>query len=162
MIKKYKDLIEGIIHGYNFDILQELQTVTQFKRQIPKSFIETHYYYEELCIGTTKREAHQARQELIEGIVDTILHQSTTKHGDKMLPDNYARLFHALAILKLDKDSSLLLYPSDGDSVYSLVYNLWQLDNGSNSDGNAIITICWHLAEAMKLGYVIQPIHEIS
>ena len=30
MIKKYKDLIEGIIHGYNFDILQELQTVTQF------------------------------------------------------------------------------------------------------------------------------------
>lgn len=162
MVKKYKDFIEGIIHGYNFNVLEDLQTAIDFNRKIPKYFLETHYYYEELCIGKAKDEARRARQELIEGIVDTILHQSTTKHGDKMLPDNYARLFHALAILKLDKDSSLLLYPSDGDSVYSLVYNLWQLDNGSNSDGNAIITICWHLAEAMKLGYVIQPIHEIS
>ena len=160
MVKKYKDFIEGIIHGYNFNVLEELQTAIDFNRKIPKYYLETHYYYEELCIGKTKEEARRARQELIEGIVDTILHQSTTKHGDKMLPDNYARLFHALAILKLEKDSSLL--PSDGDTVYTCVYNLWQLDNGSHRDANAIITICWYLAEAMKLGFVLQPDNTIS
>lgn len=160
MVKKHKDLIEGIIHGYNFNVLEELQTAIDFNRKIPKYYLETHYYYEELCIGKTKEEARRARQELIESIVDTILHQSTTKHGDKMLPDNYARLFHALAILKLEKDSSLL--PSDGDAVYTCVYSLWQLDNGSHRDANAIITICWYLAEAMKLGFVLQPDNTIS
>lgn len=155
MVKKYKDFIEGIIHGRNFNALEELQTSIDFNRKIPKYYLETHYYYEELDIGTTKKEARQARKRLIEEIVDTILHQRTTKHGDKMLPDNYARLFHALAILKLEKDSQLL--PSDGDAAYTCVYNLWQLDNGSYRDGNAIITICWYLAEAMKVGFVLQP-----
>ena len=150
-MSKYKDFVEGILHGYDFNVLQGLQTAIEFKRKVPPYFLETNGYYHELGIGPTKDEARQARQELIEEIVDAILHQTETKHGNQMLPDNYARLFHALAILKLEKKS--LLLPSDGNPMSRCAYNLWQLDDGSTRNGSLIITTCWYLAESIKKGY---------
>ena len=41
MVKKYKDFIEGIIHGCNFNALEELQTAIDFNRKIPKYYLET-------------------------------------------------------------------------------------------------------------------------
>lgn len=145
---KYQDFIEGIIHGLNFEVLQALETAVEFNRNIPKFYLEANNYYVELGIGKTKTEARQARQQLIEEIVYAILHQTETKYGEKMLPDNYARLFHGLAILNLEKDSPLL--PSCGNFIYNFVYELWKLDNGSYKTGEEMISTCWYLAEAIK------------
>ena len=66
-----------------------------------------------------------------------------------MMPDNYSSLFHALAILKLDKGTELLPGTTD-NYMYNAAYMLWRLDDGSEMVGDAIESTMWFMSEEIK------------
>ena len=78
-----------------------------------------------------------------------ILNQTTTEYGEEMMTDNYSRLFHGLAILKLEKDTELLPGTTD-NYMYNAAYMLWRLDDGSEMAGDAIESTMWFMSEEIK------------
>lgn len=154
---KYEGIIKYLLHGWqNYDQwLEQLQGALEFKRKIPKSYIYgDHYseyqttYAEFFDIGETKEEAKKARQQLIKDIINTMMYGYTTSTGE-ILPDHYARLFHALTVLKLEKDTELFSGTTK-NMMFNAMYMLWRLDDGSKQAKNAIGRAAWYIAEEIK------------
>ena len=153
-MRKHQRFINGIIHGWNgqYQCLRALQEAVDFKARIPKRFLSSEkaeWLEGEFKISITKQEVKELREEIISEIIDVILNQKTTEYGEEMLPDNYSRLFHALAILKLEKDTELLPGTTD-NYMYNAAYQLWRLDDGSEMVEDAIENTMWHMAEEIK------------
>ena len=153
-MRKHQRFINGIIHGLNgqYQCLRALQEAVDFKARIPRRFLfseKAEWLEGEFGLSITNQEVKELRKELITEIIDVILNQETTEYDEKMLPDNYSRLFHALAILKLEKDTELLPEKTD-NYIYNATYKIWILDDGSMFAGDMIVNAMWYMAEEIK------------
>lgn len=153
-MREHQRFINGIIHGLNgqYQCLRALQEAVDFKARIPKHFLSSEkaeWLEGEFGIIITKQKVKELREEIISEITDVILNKKTTEYGEEMLPDNYSRLFHALAILKLEKDTELLPEKTD-NYIYNATYMIWRLDDGSMFAGDMIVNAMWYMAEEIK------------
>ena len=153
-MRKHQRFINGIVHGRNaqYRCLEAIRKALDYRAKIPKQFlfsVKAEWLEGEFGISITKQEVKELREEIISEIIDVILNQKTTEYGEEMLPDNYARLFHALAILKLEKDTELLPEKTD-NYIYNAVYKIWRLDDGSMFAGDMIMNAMWYMAEEIK------------
>lgn len=152
---KYGKFITRLLHTPEsncYRILNIIQGATEFKRKIPKSFIITEEYdcvARDFGFGLTKSDAKALREEFINEIVRVILEVKETDRNEEMLHDHYARLFHALAILKVPKDTELLPGTTK-NLIYNSMYMLWFLDDGSREKYNDIKDVAWYMAEETK------------
>lgn len=97
----------------------------------------------------TKSDLRKIRSEIINAICVKIAGQTKTEYGDKLTVDHYTRYLHGLTLLEVPKDSNLL--PEIGENIeYSIAYNLWMLDDGSEENWNIVDKNAWHIAEAFK------------
>ena len=154
MERKHQRFINGLVHGRNaqYRCLEDLREALEYRAKIPKQFLyseKAERLKDEFGIGITKKELKVIREELITEIIDVILNQKTTEYGEEMLSDNYSRLFHALAILKLDKETDLLPGTTD-NYMYNAAYIIWRLDDGSKMSGDAIESSMWFVSEEIK------------
>lgn len=132
--------------------LRGLQEATEFRGKIPKHHFykyDDYSFTEYFDIGETKAEVRAARTEIIEAITNTIKSHETYR-GEKMLHDHYARLFHALAILKVDKGTDLVPSTLKDNFIYNAMYVLWRADDGSYNAEKGILSAAWFLAEEYK------------
>lgn len=153
-MRKHQRFINGIIHNRNghYQFLRTLQEAVDFKARIPKRFLSSEkaeWLEGEFGINVTEQKVKELREEIISEITDVILNQKNTEYDEEMLPDNYSRLFHALAILKLEKDTELLPGTTD-NFMYNAAYMLWRLDDGSEMAGDAIESTMWFMSEEIK------------
>ena len=152
-IKRYDEIITEVIHGRISDywFFRKLQGAVEFSGRIPKSYIYSDEVTYTECVGIAddKASARGARQQIINEIINVLLNQKTTRYGEEMMPDNYARLFHVLAILKLEKDTELLPGITD-NYIYNCAYMLWRVDDGSDEAGKSIENATWYMAEELK------------
>ena len=153
---KYGNFIRGILHTPEYsayDNLRVIQKAVEFKRKIPKFYIENEsdYYYVAgyFGINLTKSAVKTLREELINEIIKVIIELDKTDNGKELLPDHYARLFHALAILKVPKDTELLPGTTK-NLMYNAMYMIWGLDDGSEEARRLIQTASWYMAEEIK------------
>ena len=151
---KYDYVVQELLSGnkWYYRALRGLQEAMEFKGIIPKS----HFVKYDDCsftsyfkIGKTKNEVRDAKYELIEAIVKTIKSHQTLD-GEKMLHDHYARLFHALAILKVNKSTLLLPGTLKDNFIYNAMYTLWRADDGSEDAEKGILSAAWFLSEEYK------------
>lgn len=154
---KYKEVVRNLIHEWQFEYrwLNKLQGAVEFKGRIPKSYIKDADYYnwgsytKYYEIGETKKDARNARNQLIQDIVSTAM-SGEALDGRELLPDNYARLFNALTVLKVDKETKLLAETTD-NLMFNAMYLLWKLDDGScEKKSTALKNAGWYLAEEIK------------
>ena len=155
MESEWWDFIFNCIHqrGGVFESLKNLQTATEFKRMIPASFIRETEYTTVFEIGPSKDEARNMRNTLIQEFVNAILNLTTTSssYEKELLPDDYFRLFHALTLLGVPKDTEMLSAEREPDNYpYSCAYWLWQADDGTEEMFENLITAAWFAAEEMK------------
>lgn len=155
---RYEETVKYLIHGWDHDWnkwMKLLQGAVDFKGRIPKAYIYGDDYID--CgvtyanvfgIGETKGDARKARQQLIEDIISTII-SGKSSDVDELLPDHYARLFHALTVLKLEKDTDLLPGTTN-NMIYDAMYILWRLDDGSKQAEESIKRAGWFMAEEIK------------
>lgn len=153
-MRKHQSFINGIVHGRNaqYRCLESIRKALDYRAKIPKQFLsseEAEWLKGEFGISITKQEVKELRKELIAEIIDVILNQKTTEYGEEMMTDNYSRLFHGLAILKLEKDTELLPGTTD-NYMYNAAYMLWRLDDGSEMAGDAIESTMWFMSEEIK------------
>lgn len=155
---KYGKFIREILHTpvrSAYDTLKLVQTAVEFKRKIPKYFIEnetdSQYYYVAKYFGIdlTKSAAKLLREELVGEIIRVIVELDKTDDNHELLPDHYARLFHALAILKVPKDTELLPGTTK-NLMYNAMYMIWGLDDGSEEADRLIGIASWCMAEEIK------------
>ena len=135
MIKKDEldELIWLILHGWprGFESCQLIQRASESTDSSEKDDI----------LGITAIEACVVRTEIIVRIIQEI------KSGEHLL-DHLSRLFHALTLLKVDKNDSRL--PSSSVSyIYNAARALWMLDDGEKAY-SYINLAAWYVAEMMK------------
>lgn len=152
---KYGKFIEELLHipAYScYRILRLIQGATEFERRIPKYYIEREeycYVARDFKIGLTKNDARALREEFINEIVRVILEVKKTDRDEEMLHDHYARLFHALSILKVPKNTELLPGTTK-NLIYNSMYMLWFFDDGSKETFHTIENIAWYMSEEAK------------
>lgn len=152
---KYGKFITRLLHTPEYSCynpLRLIQGAVEFERRIPKYYIEKEEYYyvaRDFKIGLTKNDARALREEFINEIVRVILEVNKTDRDEEMLHDHYARLFHALSILKVPKNTELLPGTTK-NLVYDSMYMLWLLDDGSKEMFHNIESIAWYMAEEAK------------
>lgn len=140
-------LLRGLEEG--FKACELIQEALSYKKAIPKSFWigrEAEAYIFELY-DLSKSDMRKARDEVVERIIKEI---NKPHHIRKMYCDNYSRLFHALAILKVSKNDSRI--PTSGKGyMYNIAYYLWWLDDGKPSTYEFVSNVAWYSAEAVKI-----------
>lgn len=147
--KELDKLIWYLLRGFpeGFKVCKVIHEGFSYKRAIPKAFWldEEKGYYGILGFHTvTKADMKKIHQEVVERII-----QEINDPNEKMYSDNYCRLFHALAILKVTKCDSRV--PAIGQNyMYNIAYDLWALDDGKSSTYEYISNIAWYAAEAFK------------
>lgn len=152
---RYGKFIQGLLHtpeysGYK--TLRLIQGAVDFERRIPKYYIEKEEYYyvaRDFEIDFTKNAAKKLREEFISEIIKVILKLDKTDYNEELLTDHYARLFHALAILKVPKDTELLPGTTQ-NLMYNAMYILWKLDDGSKEVYDIIGRTAWCMSEEIK------------
>ncbi len=152
---KYGKFIKGLLHtpeysGYK--TLRLIQGAVEFERRIPNYYIEKEEYYyvvRDFHINFTKDAARKLREEFISEITKVILKLDKTDYNEEMLPDHYGRLFHALSILKVPKDTELLPGTTQ-NLMYNAMYILWGVDDGSKEAYDIIGRAAWCMAEEIK------------
>lgn len=148
--KELNELMWMLLRGHRegFEICKIIQEAVSYKKQIPKSFWldENKALYGVLGLtNLTKAEMKSLREE----VIDRIIKEINIPSQRKMYTDNYARLFHALSILKVAKNDQRV--PAIGkDLMYNTAYDLWALDDGQTTNWNAIHNAAWYAAEAVK------------
>lgn len=144
------ELIWHLLRGFSegFKICEVIQEGVSYKRAIPKSFWldEEKGYYGILGLNTlTKSDMKKVHSEVVERIIQEI----NEPNEGEMYSDNYSRLFHALAILKVPKCDPRV--PAIGKNyMYNIAYDLWALDDGKSSTYEFISNVAWYSAEAIK------------
>ena len=140
---KYGKFITEIIHApekNGFRILKLIQGATEVEKKDTQSYID----YEEYC-----SRSRDFREEFINEIARVILEVNQTDQNEEFSHYHYARLFHALAILKVPKDTKILCEKSK-NYIYNSMYILWKLDDGSEDAYNTIIKSAYCMAKNAK------------
>ena len=137
MTNELNRLVGDLEFGYNwaFDFLSEVNKAVNFKAKIPKTYWRGLFEecwkdaFKEFGVWyATKGEMKEFCKELIAAIIEFLAPDDTEKDFQ-----HYLSLFHALAILDVPKDSTLLK-PEGKNKYYTFMYAVWQLENGRNSD----------------------------
>ena len=142
-------IIRMLGSGYYFKDLIALQAAVEKNGAIPRNFFEQY----DGCYETwgyewrPKSELRVIREEVISAIIATINSENKKPYKEKMDADHYARYFHALAILKVDKSS---IHMTKHDYIRNAFLNLWALDDGSDENWKAINEAAWYISEAVK------------
>lgn len=150
--RELDNLIWKLLRGFRegFEVCEIIQEGVSYTRAIPKSFWrdEAKGYYGILGLyNLTKSEMRQLHNEVVERIIQEI----NEPNECKMCADNYARLFHALAILKVPKFDTRV-HAIGTNYMYNIAYDLWALDDGSTRKFEFISNAAWYAAEAIKEG----------
>lgn len=153
--------IRGLLRGYqsSFEECNLIMMACSYKRAIPTSFWndEKRGFYGILGLKGLNRPAMVTmKEEVIERIIKEINLPTKEYSEEGMWTDNYTRLFHALAILRVSKKDGRVRVPMDGEaSSYAVAYNLWRLDNGCEEKYQYISAAAWNAAEVAKRSIVI-------
>ena len=142
-----KPEIQRVVHligrGFYMEDLEILQKAIEKKGKLPKKYFET----EENCCCETWGTQWRRKSELREIKASLVREITNVINSQKMEADNYCRYFHALAILKADRDQ---FKPKEGNFVYNGCLALWKLDDGSQEKWEIIDDASWFFSEAMK------------
>lgn len=150
----YPEFVEIIMHspGHNYEVLKSLQGAIDLGRTITTSYFkktgEEFAYPDYFDVGCGRREARRLREKLIEDIT-LIIKSGKDDYGEELYPDQYVRLFHALAILKVDKNTYHIPGTTE-DKVFNAMYVLWAMDDGSDAAYKHLERSAWFMAEALK------------
>ena len=152
---KHGKFIQGLLHtpeysGYK--TLRLIQGAVDFRGKLPKRYTEDEEYYyvvRDFGIDFTKGSVKALREEFVNEIIKVIVELDKTDDNQELLPDHYGRLFHALAILKVPKDTKLLPGTTT-NLIYNAMYMMWALDDGSLYSGDIIQRASWYMAEEIK------------
>ena len=128
--------ILGIKHGRYFEDLRNLQKAIDKRGRLSKSYFSKP---ENSCVFVdenswySKADLDEVKHELLLLLVPNALNGfAVTSHG--------TRVFHALAILKVDK-TSIEKATCEDCFCQNACVDLWQLDDGSVKAGNIITTL---------------------
>ena len=141
------NLLRGLQLGFN--VCAVIQEGVSYKKAIPKAFWNDEKKGRYGILGLhalCKSDMRKLHSEVVEIIINEI---NEPHHEREMYCDNYSRLFHALSILKVPKNDSRV--PAIGKNyMYNIAYDLWALDDGSESTYNFISSAAWYASEAIK------------
>ena len=147
--KNMDRIIRLLGSGHYFDDLKALQLAVDKSGAIPKDFFEQHggcyetWGYE----WRPKEQLRVIREELVAAIIAVINAENRKPYEEKMEADHYARYFHALALLKVDKS---VLHMTKHDYIRNAFLKLWELDDGSDENWKIIDGVAWYISEAVK------------
>lgn len=131
---------------YCYDQLRLIAEAVSYPKAIPKNFWNNRRKaYEGVLYfdgPIPKANVKEMYSEIVTAICEIL-------QDDSLMVDHYARFFHALAILKVPKNSEQVSATRENPR-YNLAYYLWALDDGSKEDGNNAITVAWYVAEIEK------------
>lgn len=158
--KSHIDKITRMVgSGHYFHDLAVLQAAIDKKGAVSQDYFCKD---ENFCPETwgdqwrSKEELRKIREVLVNQFVEKIKSQNFLKYKDKMEADHYARYFHALAILKVDKS---VVHHTKNDYLRNAFIELWHLDDGSEESWKRIDSAAWFISEAVK-GLKHLPIRE--
>ena len=142
-----EQFVEGLKHGFRhkFEECEDVARALEFKHAIPAKFWQEErisYGIMGLDVPLTKRQLRDMHTEMIDAIC-------TALKAENLEVDNYARLFHALAILGLPK-CSLDVPATRNNMKYNMAYYLWGLDDGTPEAWECIDNASWYAAESSK------------
>lgn len=150
----YPQFVEILMHSpnHNYEVLKSLQGALDLKRTITTTYFkktgEEYAYPDYFEIGCGRREARLTREKLIEDIT-AIIKSGKDDYGDDLYPDQYIRLFHALAILKVEKNTYHFAGTTK-NKVFNAMYVLWGIDDGSDEAYKILERSAWFIAEELK------------
>ena len=148
-----RDFLYGLLHGYRFafETCELITEALSYKKAIPKSFWVNELKETCIVLGAyriSKKEMRKLKEEAVTAIAEKISYMEK-ENSKKNQVDNFSRLFHALTILKVEKNT--LIVPAIGENlIYNAVYMLWVLDDGNEKSWKTIDAVSWYVAEAIK------------
>lgn len=149
-LKKLRDIVEGIGHGWYFDDLQILQDAIAYDGEIPESYFyldsKPHCYRTWGCEWRSKAEMQEIRQSLVDLIIDHINKQDRLKLSKRMPADHYARYLHALTIFRVPKTA----LQATSNQFRNAALALWAMDTGDKRTWEKLDSLAWNLSESMK------------
>lgn len=151
--KTRNDFIKSLLHGLRdgFETCELIMEALSYKRAIPESFWTDEMKGACGILGEyriSKKEMRDLRAEAIRAITSKI--SLMERENDKKNQiDNFSRLFHALTLLQVEKNTSLVPAISE-NLLYDTAYSLWEIDDGSEKIWKAIDNASWYAAEAIK------------
>ena len=153
MVRKAEldELIYDLLRGspYGFETCEAIQEGVSYKRSIPKSFWldEKKGYYG--ILGLKRQLKKSDMRKIHNEVVTRIIREINKPTREEMYADNFARLFHALAILGVNKCDPRV--PAiNKDYMYNIAYDLWALDDGKPSTYEFISNVACYSTEAAK------------
>lgn len=153
MVRKAEldELIYDLLRGspYGFETCEAIQEGVSYKRSIPKSFWldEKKGYYG--ILGLKRQLKKSDMRKIHSEVVERIICEINKPTKKEMYADNFSRLFHALAILGVNKCDPRV--PAiNKDYMYNIAYDLWVLDDGKPSTYEFISNVACYSTEAAK------------
>lgn len=141
-------IIRMIGSGHYFNDLKVLQMAIDKKGPVSQDFFGENCCYETWGYKWRgKPELRAIRQEVISAITEVIIGENYKPYKQKMDADHYARYFHALAILKVNKDS---IGKTKNDFMRNAFLEFWRFDDGSDEIWKILDEAAWSIAEAIK------------
>lgn len=153
MVRKAEldELIYDLLRGspYGVETCEAIQEGVSYKRSIPKSFWldEKKGYYG--ILGLKRQLKKSDMRKIHSEVVERIICEINKPTKKEMYADNFSRLFHALAILGVNKCDPRV--PAiNKDYMYNIAYDLWALDDGKPSTYEFISNVACYSTEAAK------------
>lgn len=151
--KTRDDFIKSLLHGHRegFEICELITEALSYKKSIPNSFWADEMKGAYGILGMyriSKKEMRDLRTEVITAIASKISLMEKENDENNQV-DNFSRLFHALTLLKVEKNTELVPAISK-NLLYNTAYSLWDIDDGTEKIWKAIDKASWYAAEAIK------------
>ena len=137
MTNELNRFLDDLEFGYNWthEFLGEINKAVTFSAKIPKDYWREIYedYWKELfekfgVWHATKGRMKKFHDELVVAIIEFLAPDDTKKDFN-----HYISLFHALSMLGVPKNCSLLKTHGE-NKYYDFMFAVWQLDNVDNWD----------------------------
>ena len=153
-----KKFIYGLHRGRNSGAFEEVKIIGEaykIKGEIPQNFWKREIYKEPLMgyeVPLTKAELLSLRKEVIELICRELAKDKALNWEKMMSPievDNYARLFHGLALMGVEKNDPRIP-KKRGNYKYNVALGFWLEDDGTDKTWNIISKLSWNISELTK------------
>ena len=153
-----KNFIYGLLRGRNDAAFEEVKIIREayeIKGEIPEEFWNREIYKEPLMgykVPMTKEKLLSLREEVIDLICEELEKDKALNWEKKMSPiqvDNYVRLFHALALMGVEKND-LRIPKKRGNIKYNIALAFWLEDDGSIEKWIYIRRLAWYISEFTK------------
>ena len=153
-----KNFIYGLHRGRNDAAFEEVKIIREayeIKGEIPEEFWNREIYKEPLMenkVPLTKEKLLSLREEVIDLICEELEKDKALNWEKKMSPiqvDNYVRLFHALALMGVEKND-LRIPKKRGNIKYNIALAFWLEDDGSIEKWIYIRRLAWNISEFTK------------